>query len=105
VLGVFAALVEGLALLDLEQRFLAVLQRVKNGIGVSFTNVDQEELRLVFVGLIELFQVARLATEGRSGVAAENQHHRLFVPEAGEGDFVFPLQIRQGKIGSGVAHS
>jgi hypothetical protein len=50
---------------------------------MGFANVDEQELGLGLVGLVDALQVASLATERRSGVAAEDQHHRFLALEAG----------------------
>ncbi len=61
--------------------------------GVCFANVDYEEGGLAFVVLVEFFQVARLATEGRSGVASENQHDWFFRAIVGQLDCLAWLAV------------
>jgi hypothetical protein len=48
---------------------------------MRFANVDQEELGPVLIGVIDAFQVASLATEGRSGIAAEDKDDGLLALE------------------------
>ncbi len=50
--------------------------------GMSFVDVDETELGEVAELLVEGFQFANLAKEGRSGIRAENQHDGP-VPAAG----------------------
>ena len=45
---------------------------------MSFLNVDEEELYLIFVFVIELVKRGNLPPKGRSGIAAEYQHDRFF---------------------------
>jgi hypothetical protein len=72
---------------------------------VSFADVNQQKLNLVLILLIKPFQFASLATEGRSGVTAENEHHRLFAAKAAECHRVFSSRVGQSEIGSGIADS
>jgi hypothetical protein len=45
---------------------------------MSFLNVDQEELYLIFVFMIEIVKRGNLPPKRRSGIAAEHQYHRFF---------------------------
>jgi hypothetical protein len=58
---------------------------------VRLLDVDDDEGGAVAVLLVEAFQIARLAAEGRSGVAPENQDHGRHPGKAGE---VEPLAFR-----------
>jgi hypothetical protein len=72
---------------------------------MSLANVDGEEIGVIFVIIVELNDVADLATERRSSEAAENEYER-----AASGFFA---DVKAGRaierdkpgIGSGVAHS
>ncbi len=56
---------------------------------MGFADVDEEEGGAILVRVVQLFQVARLATERRSGIAAEDQNDRMHFPKTGQGDFLF----------------
>jgi hypothetical protein len=43
---------------------------------VGFANVDRQKIRVVFVIVIDLHDVAQLAPEGRSSKATKDQHQR-----------------------------
>ena len=103
LLGDLGSLVNSLRLRNLDQFLLVALQREENRIGMRFPDVDKEELRPVLVGLIDLFEVARLATERWSGVTAEDQDDRLLVLKDGQLHVVFLLHLGEREIGGGVA--
>jgi hypothetical protein len=44
---------------------------------MRFANVDGEEVRAVFVLIIDFDEISNLAAEWRSSVAAENEHQRF----------------------------
>ena len=44
---------------------------------MRFADVDGEEIRVIFIVVENLYDVADLATEGRSSKAAENQDERF----------------------------
>jgi hypothetical protein len=72
--------------------------------GVCLCDVDHQKLDLIFVLIIELVEGGNLPPERRSGVAAEDEHHRaLLRGEGGELHVRGFVQLGQGKIGSGVA--
>jgi hypothetical protein len=82
VLRVLGAFLRLGGLRNLQQLLLAVAEGKQDRVGMSFADVDEVELRAVLVGLVELFQVARLATKGRSGVAAKDEDDRLLALKA-----------------------
>ncbi len=45
---------------------------------MRFANIDGEEIRPVFIVVIDVDEISNLAAEWRSSVAAENQDQRLF---------------------------
>ena len=70
---------------------------------MRLADIDEEEFRAILVGVVDFFQIARLATERRSGVAAEDEHHGLFAFEAGQFHFFGFLQIREQEIRGDIA--
>ena len=105
LLGNVRPLLDFLRLRNLEQFLFAVLEREQNRIGMRLANIDEVELRTIFIGLIDLFEVARLATERRSGIAAENQYDRLLALETGQLHLLSLLQIGQREVRGRVARA
>ena len=76
---------------------------------VRLADIDEEEFRLLFVFLVEFVERGNLPAEGSSGVAAEDQHHRLLTPERGKRDLlrllllVFNARLER-KVRCRVAH-
>lgn len=44
---------------------------------MSFTHIDCQKIGVIFIVVVELNDVANLATERRSSKAAENEHERF----------------------------
>jgi hypothetical protein len=49
--------------------------------GMRLKDIERVEAHLIFVLLSELVQGGNLPPKWRSGIAPENQHHRLLGPE------------------------
>ena len=62
-------------------------------------NIDDEKLRAGTIGLVYFFKHARLAAEGRSGDAAENEHERLRADQRRQQDGVAVSQACHGQCG------
>jgi hypothetical protein len=45
---------------------------------MRFLNINEKELHLILILMIELVERGNLAPKRRSGIAAKNQHYRLF---------------------------
>jgi hypothetical protein len=54
---------------------------------MGLADINEQKIRLAFVILVKLLQLARLATEGRSSVAGEDEHHRTARRQAGKRHF------------------
>lgn len=72
--------------------------------GMRFADINQINGCVVFVFLLNLFQVADPVSEGGSCVAAEDQQHRFFPLETGKLDGFFSVDRFQREIGSDIAH-
>ncbi len=86
--------------------------------GMSFTDVDGEKIGVVLVIVIELNDVANLATEGRSSEAAENENEgtagssfanveirgAIEGDKAGIGSSIPHFQVAPMHVREGVAH-
>jgi hypothetical protein len=48
---------------------------------VSLADIDEKPFRFALILIIQPLQGLRLRPEGRSGIAAKDQHHRLFPSE------------------------
>jgi hypothetical protein len=84
---------------------------------VSFPNVDGEEIGAVFIVVVDLRDIANLATEGRSSEAAEDEDERFAVgafadveargavegDEGGVGCVAADLEISAMHVREGVA--
>ena len=76
---------------------------------VRLADIDEEEFRLLFAFPVEFVERGNLPAEGSSGVAAEDQHHRLLTPERGKRDLlrllllVFNARLER-KVRRRVAH-
>jgi hypothetical protein len=51
---------------------------------MGFGNVDDQETCALLVLLVELVESGNLPPEGRSSIAAENQHYRLLLAQVGK---------------------
>jgi hypothetical protein len=51
---------------------------------MGFGDVDDQETRAVLVLLVELVEGGNLPPEGRSSIAAENQHNWLLLVQLGK---------------------
>ena len=70
--------------------------------GMRFAHVDGEEVRVISVIVINLDDVADLATERRSSVAAEDDHQRAAADAIVNPEFLFSAQREQRSVGRGV---
>jgi hypothetical protein len=70
---------------------------------MGLADVDEKELGAVSIGVIKPLQVARLATEGRSGVAAEDEDDGLVPLKMGQGHGRWAGGLRQGEVWGAVA--
>jgi hypothetical protein len=73
--------------------------------GMRFGDVDNKKARAVFVLVEELIESGSLPPEGRSGVAAEDEHHGLLVIELREADAGGFVELEQIEVRRGVAEA
>jgi len=71
--------------------------------GMRFTNVDRQKIGVILVIAIDLHNIAQLATEGRSGKTAEDQHQRPPARAFMKTEARFSIQRHQSHIGRRVA--
>ena len=72
--------------------------------GMRFEDVNGVEVHVRAVIGIQLIEGRNLPPEWRSGVAAEDQHYRLFFSESGEIQMRALVQTRQGEIRRNIAN-
>lgn len=70
---------------------------------MRLADVDREEIGAILVIVVHLHQVADLAAEGRSGVAAENQNHRARAHAVVKAEGFLAIERVDLEIGSGIA--
>jgi hypothetical protein len=58
-------------------------------------DVDDQETRALLVFLVELVEGGNLPPEGRSSIAAENQHDRLLLVQLGKLDASGLVELQQ----------
>ena len=58
---------------------------------MGLADVDDEEFGLLLESVVDFFEDANLASEGRSGIAAEDEDDRSLALETGE--FYLPLAV------------
>src|SRR5580700_12017538 len=71
--------------------------------GMCFKDVDRVERNLILILLSQLVQGGNLPPEGRSGIAPEDQNHRLRSPQRGKLDRRPGFEGADGEIRSRVA--
>jgi hypothetical protein len=71
--------------------------------GVCFRDVHDQECHTVLVLVVELVEGGNLPPEGRSGIAAEQQHHWLLLVQGRELDRAGLVHGSKCEIGRGVA--
>jgi hypothetical protein len=71
---------------------------------MRFANINGQEIRLGFVIVIEIDEVAYLAAEGRSGIAPEDQDKRALADAVAEMKLGLPVEAHQRDIRSTIAH-
>jgi hypothetical protein len=70
---------------------------------MRFANVNGQKISASFVIVVEIYEVAYLAAEGRSGVAAEDQNERALADAIAEMEFVLSIEAHQRDVRSAVA--
>ena len=70
-----------------------------NVAGMRFGNVNNEESNAPAILLVKLIEGRNLPPERRSGVAAENQNHRLPLVQHGELNSLTFVQLEQREVG------
>jgi len=73
--------------------------------GMRFADVDGEKVRVIFVVVEDLNEVADLATERRSSKAAEDEDERLGAGAFANVKAVGAVEREEARVGSGVADS
>jgi hypothetical protein len=68
--------------------------------GMRFAHVDGEEVRVIFVVVVNLYDVADLATKWRSSIAAENDHQRAAADSFANAELIFSVEREQRRVGS-----
>jgi hypothetical protein len=70
---------------------------------MRFANVNGQKISASFVIVVEIYEVAYLAAEGRSGVAAEDQNERALADAIAEMEFGLSIEAHQRDVRSAVA--
>src|SRR5580704_864657 len=71
---------------------------------MGFADVNGQKIRASFVIVIKIYEVAYLAAEGRSGVAAKNQNERALADAIAKVEFRLPIEAHQRDVRSAVAN-
>ena len=69
---------------------------------MCFADVNGQKIRPSFVVIVEIYEVAYLATEGRSGVAAKNQNERSLADAIAEMELCLTVQAHERDVRSAV---
>ena len=69
---------------------------------VRFANVDGQKIGVIFIVVIDLNNVANLATEGRSSEAAKDKNERLARGTFTNPEMIGAVKSNEPGIGSGV---
>ena len=72
-------------------------------LGMRFANINGQEVRLGFVIVVKVYEVAYLAAERRSGVTSENQDKRSLADAVAEMKFGLTVEVPQRDVGGAVA--
>ena len=70
---------------------------------MGFADVNGQKIRASFVVVIKIYEVAYLAAEGRSGVAAKDQNQRALADAFAEMEFRLAIEAHQRDVWSAVA--
>jgi hypothetical protein len=70
---------------------------------MRFADVNGQKIRASFVIVVEIYEVAYLAAEGRSGIAAKNQHEWALADAIAEMEFRLSVKAHQRDVRSAVA--
>jgi len=71
---------------------------------MRFADVDGQKIRVIFVVVVDLYDVANLATERRSSKTAEDKHQRFSGSAFANTEVVGAVQRSEARIRSNVAH-
>ena len=72
--------------------------------GMRFQDVHHEKSDCIAVLLVQLVEGGNLPPEGRSSVAAEDQHDRLLPIQSGKLNSLRPVQLDQREVWSRITH-
>jgi hypothetical protein len=70
---------------------------------MCFADVNGQKIRPSFVVIVEIYEVAYLATEGRSGVAAKNQNEWSLADAIAEMELCLTVETYERDVRSAVA--
>jgi hypothetical protein len=70
---------------------------------MRFANVNGQKIRLGFVIVVEIDEVAYLAAEWRSGVAAKHENKRALADAVAEMELGLPVEAHQRDVRSAIA--
>src|SRR5580704_7533874 len=70
---------------------------------MGFADVNGQKIRASFVIVVKIYEVAYLAAEGRSGVAAKDQDERALADAIAEMKLCLAIEAHQRDVRSAVA--
>ena len=70
---------------------------------MSFANIDGQKVRLSFVIVVEIYEVAYLAPEWRSGVTSKNENQRTLPDAVAQMKCSLPIEIHEPDIGCAIS--
>jgi hypothetical protein len=71
---------------------------------MCFAYVDGQKVRLSLVIVVEIYEVAYLAPERRSGVASKNENQRTLSDAIAQMKCSLPIEIQKPDVGGAVTH-
>jgi hypothetical protein len=72
---------------------------------MGFAYIDGQKVRLRFVIVVEIYEVAYLAPEWRSGVASENENERTLPNAISQMESSLSIEIHEPDVGGAVPHA
>ena len=71
--------------------------------GMRFAHVDSQKIGVIFIVVVDFYDVAQLATKGRSSVAAEKNYERARAGAFANMKMIAAVELQQARVGSFVA--
>jgi hypothetical protein len=72
---------------------------------MGFAYIDGQKVRLSFVIVVKIYEVAYLATEGRSGITSENENQRTLPDTVAQMKCGLPIEIHESDVGRAISHA